>query len=322
MIAKSDACSIIVPNYNGARFLPGLVRTLQSQAGVKLEFIVVDNGSNDGFANLLPPTTKLIKLDKNYGFSYAVNRGIEQATYAYILLLNNDMTLEPQTVVKLVDFLNSHPDYCFVQPKLKFLNQSDVINNVGDLWSVYGIGLERGFGEVDGGQYDFVSEIFSATAGAVLYRKEVLEKIGKFDEHFFCYIEDLDLGFRLRLEGFKGAVLPQAVVYHGFESTSKEIPYFSRFYITRNSLFLMIKNIPVYLFIKYLPQFLSGQLRILITGIVDGCLHLVLKAYYQTMLNLPYLMKERFRIQSLKRITNKELDSWLVKRRPFKIFSK
>jgi len=315
----SNCCSVIVPNYNGAAFLPELVESLMLQEGVDIEFILVDNGSHDDYEKILPHKTKLIKLGKNYGFAYAVNRGIEIASHQYIFLLNNDMVLEKNALSQLILFMNTHPQYCFVQPKLRFLKRRNVINNAGDFWSIYGMGVQRGCEEVDQGQYDSICEIFSPTGGAVLYRKELFEKVGKFDERFFCYMEDVDLGFRLRLAGYRGVFLPTSVVYHGFRSTSKKIANFSRFYVMRNTLFTAIKNVPFLLFLKYLPQFVLGQMRLWVVGVFDRCLHLVVKSYFHVILNLPYLIRERRKVQSHRKATVKEIDSWFDKKRPFKI---
>jgi len=308
---------VIVPNYNGREWLPILLASLFEQSSLDLEIFIVDNGSTDGSEKVISGNVRFLALDKNYGFAYAVNRGIEAARHPLIFLVNNDVALERDALSRLVRFLETHSEYDFAQPKMKFFHDKTRINNAGDVWSVWGAALQRGFGETDRGQYDGVHEIFAPTGGAALYRRSVFDQIGLFDERFFAYIEDMDVGFRMRLAGMRGVLLPESVVYHGFQSTTRRISGFSRYYVMRNSQFTAIKNLPGRLMIKYSPQMMLGHLRNWATGIKDGCPGLVIRVYADVIRSLPYLFSERVQIQKTRSVSSRELESWFCRRKLF-----
>ncbi|NQT24453.1 glycosyltransferase family 2 protein [candidate division KSB1 bacterium] len=312
-------CSVIVPNYNGSDLLPKLIASLEEQSGLDLEIIIVDNGSTDLSKEVVPKTVRWIQLDRNYGFAYAVNRGFEAAMHPYIFIVNSDMVLEPDCLTHLISFLDAHKEYGFAQPKVRFLDRKDTINTVGDVWSVYGLAIQKGFGQEDKGQFDQGREIFSPTGGAAVFRKSMLDEVGLFDERFISYLEDVDLGFRIRTAGFRGVLVPEAVIYHAFQATFRKVPNLSRFYVTRNNYFVIIKNMPFLLLAKYLPQLLIGLLRILIVSVKDRCLPVLLKVQFSILKHLFSLIKERRRIQRRRQITARELDGWFTKERPFPI---
>jgi GT2 family glycosyltransferase len=313
------ACSVIVPNYNGEELLKRFIESLESQTGLDLEIIIVDNGSTDNSKSAIPLSAQWIGLDHNYGFAYAVNRGLEAATASFLFVANNDMVLEPDALTHCVRFLVEHDEYGFVQPKVRFLHEKNVINTVGDVWSVYGLAIQRGFGEKDSGQFDRGGEIFSPTGGAALFRKSMLDEVGFLDERFVSYLEDVDLGFRIRLAGYRGALAPEAVVYHAFQATFRKIPNLSRFFITRNNYFIILKDMPFALLVKYFPHLLVGMFRILIVYMKDRCIPVLVKIKISLFKNLWYLLQERRRIQQTRRISARELDGWFIKTRPFPI---
>lgn len=312
-------CSVIVPNYNGRELLPKLLGSLEEQSGLDLEIIIVDNGSTDSSRQVVSASVKWIQLDRNYGFAYGVNRGFEAARHPYIFIVNNDMVLEPDCLTHLISYLDTNRRYGFVQPKVRFLDRKDTINTVGDVWSVYGLAIQRGFGEADRGQFDRGGEIFSPTGGAALFRKSMLEEVGYFDEQFISYLEDVDLGFRIRLAGFRGALVPEAVTYHAFQATFRKIPDLSRFFITRNSYFVILKNMPFVLLLKYAPHLVIGLFRVWIVYIKDRCFGVLLKIQASLLKHLWHLLKMRHRIQRNRVISIRELDGWFMKTRPFPI---
>lgn len=309
--------SVIIPNYNGKHLLPQVFDCLSRQTLDSVEIILVDNGSTDGFEKELPEQIHLIRLDQNYGFAYAVNRGIEAAASPLVFLLNNDMSFDEDLIRNLVNILEKHAEFDFVQPKVCFESDRTRINSIGDAWNVYGVGLQRGFGEKDNGRFDETMEIFSPTGGAVLFRKSVFAKIGLFDERFFAYLEDVDLGFRMRLSGMRGVLYPQAVIYHGFGQTSKKMGDFSRHLIHRNVGFVLIKDMPAVLILKYAIHFLIGQLRTLVVFLKDGKTGLLFKIGWEFWKALPWLLSERNKVLKGRKISIRELDGWLVKSWPF-----
>ena len=203
--------SIIIPNYNGATFLKTCLDSLQKQSFQDFELIVVDNGSRDDSITLtkkMLPSATIFQYDKNTGFSKAVNRGISLARGKYIFLLNNDTELDQHCLKYLADFLDNNPQASFVAPKMLYLNNKEIINNAGDTLSIYGLAHKRGNGEKDQGQYDQVEPIFGACAGGAIYRRELFDMVGLFDESFFAYLEDVDFSFRAQSQGYHCYYLP------------------------------------------------------------------------------------------------------------------
>ena len=310
-------CSVIIPNYNGSHLLHHLFECLERQTAEDIEVILVDNGSADDFERHVPKHAEVIRLDHNYGFAGAINRGIEAAASPFVFLLNNDMSFDEDLLEKLLDFLKAHAEYDFVQPKVCFEADRTRINSLGDAWNVYGIGVQKGFGEKDDGRFEETVEIFSPTGGAALFRKSVFDKIGLFDERFFAYLEDVDLGFRMRLAGLRGVLYPQAVIYHGFGQTSKKMGDFSRHLIHRNAGFVLIKDMPGVLLLKYAIHFSIGQLRTLVVFVKDGKISLLFKINREFWKALPWLLSERKRILRGRKISIRALDKWLEKSCPF-----
>lgn len=314
---NNPQCSVVIPNYNGKQMLPVLFQSLAEQKNIKAEWILVDNGSQDNFKEVIPPNVTLVELDKNYGFAYAVNRGIEAAASSYIFLLNNDMTLESEVLTKLVTFLDEHSEYDFVQPKVRFSHAPEHINSVGDSWSVYGLGIQIGFGEEDLGQYDSMHPLFSPTGGAVLFRTSVFTQVGLFDEDFFAYLEDIDLGFRMAHAGLQGVLIPDAVVFHGFGKTSKKLGDLARFLIHRNAVYVLVKNVPFLLILKDILFLMTGQLRMIFIFIKDKKGKLLGKIMMDIFKAYPKLLEKRKKILSNSSISRDELSQLFDRKWPY-----
>lgn len=314
--------SIIIPNYNGATFLKTCLDSLQKQSFQDFELIVVDNGSRDDSITLTKkifPSATIFQYDKNTGFSKAVNRGISLARGKYIFLLNNDTELDQHCLKYLADFLDNNPQASFVAPKMLYLNNKEIINNAGDTLSIYGLAHKRGNGEKDQGQYDQVEPIFGACAGGAIYRRELFDMVGLFDESFFAYLEDVDFSFRAQSQGYHCYYLPRALIYHFDGGSSKKNKRLPHYYTIRNSLYLTFKNFPSAWLFFLSPFMLLSQTRNILSGLRHGYLHLVFKAYYQFIVNIPQLYKQRKIIQQNRQVSTAYLWSIVSKTYPFSV---
>lgn len=238
--------TIIIPNYNGLRFMEPCLRALEGQDCQDFEVLVVDNGSTDGSVLWLEDRgIPAIFLPENTGFSGAVNVGIRAARTPYVILLNNDTEAEPGYVGALIRAIEASPRIFSVSPKMVQLCRKDLMDDGGDMYSVMGWAYQRGVGqEVE--RYDRPCHIFSACAGAAIYRREIFEEIGYFDEMHFAYLEDIDVGYRAKIAGYYNRYCPQAVVYHVGSGTSgsKYNPFKVKL-AARNNVYLNYKNMPM-----------------------------------------------------------------------------
>ncbi len=239
--------SVVIPNLNGERLLPMCLDTLREQTFRDFEVIVVDNGSSDGSVLLLKekyPEVRIVALDKNYGFAYPVNRGIEAAAGEFICLLNNDIELDKGWMEELLRALRDHPDAGSCGPKLMRLEERERINVLGIRMNSDSSVEIIGAGQYDRGQYEEGQYVFGVNAGASMYRRSMFDKTGLFDELFFASYEDVDLSFRAQLAGYKALYEPKAIGYHMVGATIKRRRYRPTYLNNRNSVIFFLKDMP------------------------------------------------------------------------------
>ena len=248
--------TIIIPNYNGLKFLPACLKALSRQTFQDFDILVVDNGSEDGSVQWLKEQqVPSIFLPGNLGFSGAVNVGIRAACSPYVILLNNDTEAEPSYVEELLCGIQVSPRIFSVSPKMLKMGCKDVIDDAGDMYSLMGWAYQRGVGQ-GARRYNRPCHIFSACAGGAIYRRSVFEKIGYFDEAHFAYLEDIDVGYRAKIAGYYNRYCPGAVVYHvGSGTSGSKYNAFKVRLTARNNVYLNYKNMP-------LPQLLVNLLPI------------------------------------------------------------
>ncbi|HYK88111.1 MAG TPA: glycosyltransferase family 2 protein [Acidobacteriota bacterium] len=240
--------SVIVVNWNGLKFLDDCLSTLERQTWTEREFILVDNGSTDGSTDCLrawaerQPRTQVICLKENTGFCKANNLAFAEARGEWIALLNNDAAAEPNWLEELAKHGDVARRIGMLGSKILFAEPAGIIDKVGHL--IYWDGQNRGRGtmEEDTGQYDRAEEILWPDACAALYHRRVLEETGGFDETFFAFGDDADLGMRARLLGWKAWYVPTAVVYHRHSATAGAYSPLKVMLVERNRLLLAIKN--------------------------------------------------------------------------------
>lgn len=252
--------TIIIPNYNGMAYLENCLASLR---GEPARVIVVDNGSTDGSRELVQekfPKVRLISLDRNYGFCRAVNRGMEASETTYVILLNNDTEAQPGFVKALEKAMDGDERVFSGAARMVRMDAPSRIDDAGDYYCALGWAFAAGR-DKPAENYDSPREIFSACGGACIYRRRILQKIGMLDENHFAYLEDVDLGYRARLYGFRNLYVPGAVVRHaGSASSGSRYNAFKAELTARNSVYLAYKNMPPGQMLLNLPFLLAGFL--------------------------------------------------------------
>ena len=206
--------TVIIPNYNGMKFLEPCLKALQAQTYQNFKILVVDNGSTDGSAQWLEERgIDTIFLKENTGFSGAVNTGIRAADTPYVILLNNDTEADEYYVAEMVRAIERSPKIFSVSSRMIQMYHPELMDDAGDMYCILGWAYQRGVGQ-SVRKYSHSRRVFSACAGAAIYRREVFEKIGYFDEMHFAYLEDLDVGYRARIFGYDNVYCPAAIVRH------------------------------------------------------------------------------------------------------------
>lgn len=259
----TERVSVIIPNWNGARFLPACLESLRRQTFRDFVAYVVDNGSADESLALLArdyPETVVVPIPENRGFSAAINAGVTASRGEYVAALNNDTECDEHWLEELVRVLDLHPETGFLASKVLSFDDRDVIDSFGDGYTRAGLAFKIGSLERDDGRFDEMLEVFSACAAASIYRRSMLDDIGGFDEDFFCYMEDVDLGLRARMAGYRCLAVPGAKVFHiGAASSGGGPSEFSVRMTTKNLYNVMLKNLPLALLALMLPLTLSAQ---------------------------------------------------------------
>ncbi|WP_026509465.1 glycosyltransferase family 2 protein [Butyrivibrio sp. LC3010] len=262
-----ERVTIIIPNYNGAKYLDACLRSLKKQT-VTSKVIVVDNGSTDNGLEILKnamakhakayPEVIIHELSENTGFANAVNVGMKLAKTEYVLLLNNDTVSDEAMTEKLIKTADHDKKIFSVQAKMLQLNNPDYIDDAGDYYCALGWAFSPAR-DKHKGRYNKKKTITSACAGAAIYRKSVFEEIGYFDEAHFCYLEDVDIGYRARIFGYKNVFEPSAIVYHAGSGTSgSRYNVFKEELTAANNLYFIYKNMPFLQIIINLPLIVTG----------------------------------------------------------------
>ena len=249
--------TIVIPNYNGKHFMEPCLSSLSEQTYKNFHILVVDNASSDGSIEYMEenyPDIELIKLQKNFGFSKAVNIGIQHSRTPYVILLNNDTTVDTRYVEEMVKAIEKSPKIFSVSSKMIQMYHPELIDSAGDLYTLLGWGVCRGCGRPVS-NYQKYDEIFTACAGAAIYRRSVFDEIGYFDENHFAYLEDIDIGYRARIYGYYNMYCPTALVYHvGSGTSGSKYNSFKVKLAARNNLYLNYKNMPaLQLVLNFIP---------------------------------------------------------------------
>lgn len=321
--------SVIILNWNGRHLLEECLDAVLVQSFRDFETIVVENGSTDGSTEFLETRygtrIRLILLDKNAGFGGGNNRGIEAARGRWIVFLNNDTQADPLWLEQLYRAVSRHPEIAIFACKVLNYYRRDEIDTVGHL--LYPDGLNRGRGrlERDAGQYDREEEVFFPSGCAAAFRKDLLDAIGGFDESFFAYGDDTELGLRARLFGARCLLVPGAIVYHKYSATSGTYSKFKVYQVERNRVWVILKYFPLrwilaspFYTIARMGHHAAAALRgrgaagkFTETGSVWVLFRTVLRAYRDALAQLPAVLAERRKTRHLRRIPREQFTEWL-----------
>ena len=260
---QTKKVTVVIPNYNGMKYIRGCMDSLLTQEGEAFDTIVIDNASADGSLEVLQQEyqkVKVISLNENTGFDYAVNLGIRESKTPYVILLNNDTIVKPGFVQALVEAIEEAEDIFSVSSMMLSMQDESIIDDAGDGYSALGWAYARGKGR-PAQKYEKKAEIFAACAGAAIYRKSIIEEIGYFDENHFAYLEDIDIGYRARIYGYRNVYEPRAKVIHAGSATSgSRYNEFKTKLSSANNAYMIGKNMPLLQLLINFPFLLLGFL--------------------------------------------------------------
>jgi GT2 family glycosyltransferase len=288
--------SVIIPNFNGKHFLNNCLTSLIDQKDYINEVIIIDNGSSDGSQEFIKNKIKdnlnimddinfkinLIENKKNLGFSTAVNQGIKYSICELVFLINNDVELDKDCIPNLIKCVISRDDIFSASSKMIQSDNRDLIDDAGDEYTIFGWTKKIGNNK-NVANYTHSREIFSSCGGAALYKKAIFNEIGYFDENFFAYMEDVDIGYRALIEGYKNVYCPDARVFHiGSGTSGSKYNKFKIKLAARNNVFVPYKNMPIPqlivnflllglgFFIKFLFFLSKGYGKVYLAGLFEG----------------------------------------------------
>ncbi len=284
--------TVVIPNYNGIRFLKDCLDAVLAQAAdtPKYEVLVIDNGSTDGSLELLRESYSQVHVEalpENTGFCHAVNVGLRLSESPYVILLNNDTKVKSEFIKNLCYAIEDKPNAFSVSAKMLMWDNPELLDDAGDRYCVFGWAYARGKGK-GAERYSEPCEIFSACAGAAIYRKSIFEEIGYFDEEHFAYMEDLDIGYRARIYGYRSYYEPGAeVIHYGSASSGSRYNKWKTALASANNIYVVGKNMPLlqwlwnlpFLFLGFLAKFVffcvKGMGLAYITGLWKGFIRLL-----------------------------------------------
>lgn len=306
--------TVVIPNYKGEAYLRPCVESLLAGTGLEMDVIIVDNGSRDGCVEevrRLYPQVECVCLDQNYGFCKAVNIGIRKAETPYVFLLNNDTLVCKGAVEALLASLKKDRRIFSVEAKMIQYQDRTKIDSAGTFYNAFGWAYARGK-DRPADQYRKRGPVFSACAGAAMYRREIFEEIGLFDEEHFAYLEDVDVGYRARIAGYRNVYEPMARIIHvGSAASGSRHNEFKVRLSARNNLYLIYKNMPVLQILLNLPFLLAGFLVKYLFFLKKGLGAIYLKG----LMEAPELMKKKKKVLyqkgHLKNYLKIQLELWI-----------
>ncbi|MEM7225577.1 MAG: glycosyltransferase family 2 protein [Pseudomonadota bacterium] len=311
---SQDSICVVVVNYNGGAMIGRCLDALAEQSLQDFEVIVVDNGSSDGSLEALRARPerfakasrfRLLEAGGNLGFARANNLAIGETKATWIATLNPDAYAAPDWLAEMLAGVRRHPHAVAFGATLLEAARPDRLDGAGDVFhasglawrGAHGYGVDRLPGE---------GEVFAPCAAAAFYRREAVQAIGGFDGRYFCYLEDVDLGFRLRLAGQSCVQLPKAVVRHESSGIAGRRSAFAVYHGQRNLLWTFVKDMPGPLLATLLPVHALAQLLLLARNLPRGTLGPAVRGLRDGLRGLPEIWRARRRVQRARRI------SWLA----------
>lgn len=293
--------SVVIPNWNGAHFLPTCLDALAAQTYDNIEVIITDNASEDGSRELVERDYEWVRwvgLPENRGFTGACNAGMRAACGEFVCLLNNDTEVHAEWAAAVVAAFERDPQIGSVASKMLLFDQRDHIHTAGDLFTVNGRAVNRGVWQPDTGQYDAPEYVFSACGGSATYRRAMLQDVGLLDDDFFFSGEDVDLGWRAQLRGWRCLYTPHAVVYHHLSATGGGVT--SSYYDGRNLIYILVKDVPAFVWRAHGGKILRAQVALAFEALRawrGEAARARLRGMWAAVWGLPMLLRKRRAVQ-------------------------
>jgi GT2 family glycosyltransferase len=317
MAGGGTGVAVVIVNYNAGELLVRAARSALEQTVAPDRVVVVDNGSTDGSLALLRegcPQAEIVELGANTGFAAANNHAIRiVADCGLVALLNPDATAQPGWLEALLRAARAHPDFASFASRLVRAEAPNELDGAGDACHVSGAAWRLHAGEPAATAALEDEEIFGPSAAAALYRRDWLLRAGCFDERYFCYLEDVDLAFRLRLLGGRSLYVADAVVHHVAGAITGRVSDFSVYHAQRNVVWLYVKDMPGGLVWRNLPAHLALNLLALASYARRGRARVVLAAKRDALRGLRAVLRDRRVTQRAAVAGPDELRAFLVR---------
>lgn len=319
--------SVIIVNFNGLAHLEECLDSLREQTFRDFEIILVDNASADHSVPFVKDNyaeVTVIENRENLGYGGGNNAGIKASSGKYLALLNNDTKVDPRWLQRLVETAEKDEKIGMCASKILNYYHPEIIDNTGLLMYRDGIGRGRGRLEKDIGQYDAEEEVFFPSGCAALYRRAMLDEIGLLDEGFFLYVEDVDIGLRARIAGWRCFYVPEAMVYHKYSATAEPYSPLKANLVERNRIWVVLKCFPIrmilvspfYTLLRYIVQgygALTGKGasgRLMESTSIFKVLGILMKAYIAALGGFSKIRGKRREVMRTKKVSNREISGW------------
>jgi GT2 family glycosyltransferase len=308
--------SVIIVSWNSAAYIFRCLNALVAQTFTDFEVVLVDNGSTDGCLDGVESrwsglTLRIERLEENRGFAAANNLGARLAHGEWLALLNSDAFPDPDWLEKLFLAAGRHPEFSFFASRQIQANSPDFLDGAGDAYHISGLAWRR-YAGLPAAQFGLeTEEVFSPCAAAALYSRQAFLQVGGFDEDFFSYHEDVDLGFRMRLQGFRCLYVPDAVVYHIGSATLGAQSDFALYHWQRNFIWSFVQNMPSALLWRALPAHLMANFIYQLNYTLRGRGKILLKAKKDALRGFSRALRKRRMIQENRKVSGAELSRTL-----------
>lgn len=303
---QPELVTVVIVNFNGGEMICQCLAALEQQRFRDFVTVVVDNNSSDGSVAAIRQRyaqVQILALDRNMGFAGGVNHALRtHAQGPFVALLNPDAFPAPDWLEKLVEAAQKHPEFAAFGSRMYSDERQQQLDGVGDAYHVSGLPWRQGHGCANSARHDHQREIFAPCAAAALYRLSALRSVDFLDEEFFLYVEDVDLGFRLRLAGYRALYVPQACIQHIGSAFVGRNSDFQVYHGHRNLVWVFVKNMPGMLFWLFLPLHIALNLVTLVWFALRGKGELIFRAKRDAVRGIPHYWEKRQAIQSGRKV--------------------
>lgn len=314
--------AVVIVNYNSSTYLLKALKALTKQNFKPQQVIVLDNASQEALPaeiETLDLPLQIVVSPTNLGFAAGNNKAIEhlEPQINWIALLNPDAYPHEDWLTEMVNAIKAHPQYAFMGSKLICEKEPHLLDGTGDVYHISGKAWRKNHRQPLACDDNELKEIFSPCAAAALYRRDAFMAVQGFDEHYFCYYEDIDLAFRLRLLGYKGCYVPKSVAEHTGSATTKRHSDFYTYHGHRNLVWTYLKNMPLSLLLVTLPLHIALNLATVFLFTIRGQTATILKSKKDALKNIKRILKQRQIIQSTRTVSTSDLLKILEKGLPW-----